>query len=464
MQAHLVSFRITILLPHCFGVVLGFCASSAMAELTLFDDFNAYSIGNGSAGQQLADVTGGVWQQSPEFTANADILDQGGGDHFFAYGNTSFRGGFRTDGFSITDQTQGNLLYFQLRAAASSSVNASFGVAASADPTWFDDYRAQVLLEGNSIDGYQLLARDDAGFSVVQSGLDSDVWYDVTLDIDTSTDTYDVYFDTDSSPATLGTLVANGFGFRSQGGGSVAENLQAIFGLAGGDNESGQVDNIYFMQGSGIAEPEPLVLEVNTNGVARILNSSASDAKDINYYEVRSESGSLLTSWSGIDGDAPPSEFTWEQGEVGVGSTLLVEANLFGMTSLGPQTGVSIGTAYSGGAFLANQDLSFYYGLADGTTLLEGDVVYVAPSSGDFNNDGAVNLADYVVWRNNLGAAEDGVVLQGNGDGGLVDSSDYQLWKTHYGSAATLVASTPVPEPATKSLVFLALAFIRVWR
>lgn len=52
---------------------------------------------------------------------------------------------------------------------------------------------------------------------------------------------------------------------------------------------------------------------------------------------------------------------------------------------------------------------------------------------GDFNNDGSVGIADYAVWRDQLGAAEDDLVLGGNGDGGIVGPSDYQLWKSNFG-------------------------------
>ncbi len=465
MQSHIPQFRACRLLPRFFGVLVGLCASTALAEAALLDDFNVYEVGNGSAGQQLSDVTGGVWQQSPGYTANADIADQGGGNHYFAFGNSDFRGGYRDAGFLIEDATLGNLLYFQLRAAANSSVNASFGVTASTAPSWFDAYRAQVLLTGNSIGGYELQARNDAGFSVLQTGLASGMWYDITLDINTLTDTYDVYLDADNNPATLGTLVADDFGFRGQGGGTVAENLESLFAFGGGDNESGHVDNIYFTPGSGIAEPDPLVLTVHANGVVRIHNSSSSESKDFNYYEIRSANGSLNTAWTGIDGNAAPSEFTWEQGDAGVDQTLLVEASLLGMTTLGPEGGVSIGTAYLGGSSSENQDLKFYYGVVGGTTLFEGDVVYVAGTPGDFNNDGAVNLADYTIWRTNVGATEDGLVLGGNGNGGVVDSSDYQLWRTSFGNLAAGLtaaqASATVPEP--ESVAVATTALLTLW-
>ncbi|WP_425400442.1 beta strand repeat-containing protein [Aeoliella sp.] len=81
------------------------------------------------------------------------------------------------------------------------------------------------------------------------------------------------------------------------------------------------------------------------------------------------------------------------------------------------------------------------------------DLVISFGMQGDFNGDGIVNLADYVVWRNNLGAADESVLMN-NGDGmGGVDSGDYDLWKANFGAglpgAVATSAQTTVPEPAS---------------
>lgn len=62
---------------------------------------------------------------------------------------------------------------------------------------------------------------------------------------------------------------------------------------------------------------------------------------------------------------------------------------------------------------------------------------------GDFNVDGTVNLADYTVWRNNLG--------------GLYTQSDYMVWKNNFGAtSANLRAGSPaVPEPCSVALLGL---------
>jgi hypothetical protein len=53
---------------------------------------------------------------------------------------------------------------------------------------------------------------------------------------------------------------------------------------------------------------------------------------------------------------------------------------------------------------------------------------------GDFNNDGRVDAADYVVWRNNVGALDE-VLIGNNGDGVAgVGIGDYLLWKEYFGA------------------------------
>lgn len=71
--------------------------------------------------------------------------------------------------------------------------------------------------------------------------------------------------------------------------------------------------------------------------------------------------------------------------------------------------------------------------------------------AGDYNNDGLVNLADYTVWRDHLGAADESVInAAGDGLAG-VDAGDYAVWKTNFGMVATgagIAQSQAIPEPA----------------
>ena len=89
---------------------------------------------------------------------------------------------------------------------------------------------------------------------------------------------------------------------------------------------------------------------------------------------------------------------------------------------------------------------------------------------GDFNGDGKVNAADYVVYRNNLGT---GHPLAGNGNEmgssmGVVDDDDYALWTSNFGamagSGSGLSATAAVPEPPASTLLVLATTGLAWWR
>lgn len=82
--------------------------------------------------------------------------------------------------------------------------------------------------------------------------------------------------------------------------------------------------------------------------------------------------------------------------------------------------------------------------------------------AGDFNADGVVDAADYTVWRDNLGAADE-TALNGNGNGADgVDSADYALWKANFGntSGAGAGSRASVPEPTSITLLLLSLAAV----
>lgn len=86
--------------------------------------------------------------------------------------------------------------------------------------------------------------------------------------------------------------------------------------------------------------------------------------------------------------------------------------------------------------------------------------VEAGPASlpGDYNGDGVVNAADYVVWRNSVGAAFNHAA---DGDqNGVVDQNDYLLWRSRFGTiaaSATGTAASTVPEPAGATLALLAI-------
>ncbi len=80
----------------------------------------------------------------------------------------------------------------------------------------------------------------------------------------------------------------------------------------------------------------------------------------------------------------------------------------------------------------------------------------ILPLAGEYNRDGVVDAADYVLWRKNSGKN----VLQysgADGDGsGIVDLVDYNVWRAHLGAGSGVGAAVAVPEHATMWLILSA--------
>ena len=91
--------------------------------------------------------------------------------------------------------------------------------------------------------------------------------------------------------------------------------------------------------------------------------------------------------------------------------------------------------------------------------------VHASHLAGDFNLNGTVDAADYVLWRRSVGQTGTGLVADGNGDG-RVDQDDYILWRANFGRAADGLSGASglaVPEPGSAALVLFAsrLLFFR---
>lgn len=70
---------------------------------------------------------------------------------------------------------------------------------------------------------------------------------------------------------------------------------------------------------------------------------------------------------------------------------------------------------------------------------------------GDYNGDGLINLEDYAVWRAAFGTV--GPSLADGNQDGIVDAADYTVWRNNL-----LSSQFAVPEPASATLILLMLA------
>jgi T5SS/PEP-CTERM-associated repeat protein len=97
--------------------------------------------------------------------------------------------------------------------------------------------------------------------------------------------------------------------------------------------------------------------------------------------------------------------------------------------------------------------------LVSGETLTA--VVIQAGLPGDYNDDGAVDAADYTVWRDNLGAPAGTLVNDPNP--GAIGAAQYTTWKTNYGNTSAspgAFEAAAVPEPCGVALLGLGCLLV----
>ena len=77
---------------------------------------------------------------------------------------------------------------------------------------------------------------------------------------------------------------------------------------------------------------------------------------------------------------------------------------------------------------------------------------------GDYNSNGVVDAADYVLYRHTLGQTGTAPAADGNANG-VIDAGDFDTWRTNFGHtnpASGSLAGSAVPEPSTFLLMLFA--------
>jgi hypothetical protein len=176
-------------------------------------------------------------------------------------------------------------------------------------------------------------------------------------------------------------------------------------------------------------------------------------ASSIDGYAIHSPSGSLTpATWNSLQDQSAsvPAAAGWEQAPPAPSATAVAELKADGALQFQNNTGFSLGQLFK--TVGATQDLRLEFLMPGLSNPLEGTVIYgpitaVSPPSvgipGDHNKDGAVNAADYVVWRKT------------NIDG----AQGYNDWRTNFGrtsgSGSSLGSSSAVPEPTSALLAIV---------
>lgn len=110
----------------------------------------------------------------------------------------------------------------------------------------------------------------------------------------------------------------------------------------------------------------------------------------------------------------------------------------------------------SGGQLLLNGHVYWAGGRIEDTTII--NALLIPSLAADYNRDGTLNAADYVLWRKNEGTA---IPLANDPLGGTVGAAHYNQWRSQFGqttgSGASLSSNSAVPEPATVWLLFAGM-------
>jgi hypothetical protein len=260
-------------------------------------------------------------------------------------------------------------------------------------------------------------------------------------------------------PVTSSTSLGNVYAPHFTTFGVDTEDYSFTYANLDGDITQGLINYV------GDKQHNNLVLTVDpSTGQAQIRNESPF-AVSIEGYAILSGAGSLLTGsgqWLSLE-DQGVEGHSWF--ESNVGPTQIAELRDDGATFLATNQGYNIGALFN---TTSVQDLTFKFLLNGQGIATTGIVVYgtlppvQSPSqalAGDYNNNGIVDAADYVVWRKNLGTS---VTLPNDTTSGMVTSEDYQVWRANFGatsgSGSSLAGGESVPEPSA-AVVVLTVVF-----
>ena len=101
----------------------------------------------------------------------------------------------------------------------------------------------------------------------------------------------------------------------------------------------------------------------------------------------------------------------------------------------------------------SEEGLRVEVGVIYGAGVVTVEVISITPPlPGDYNGDGAVDAADFTVWRDNEGAPAG--TLPNDVDGGVIGAAQYNTWAANFGAADPV--GDAVPETSSGALLLLA--------
>lgn len=341
---------------------------------------------------------------------------------------------------SVVNGGNGQQLKLSYQAVATLNVNASTGAMSIAS-------------ESNtpvSIIGYSI---DSAGGSLSPTGWNSlddqnvggaNVWQEASPTANSLSELVGNTTGTlalNSTPRTLG----NGYAFAPAAFGD-SPDVQFEYLDAAGQ----VVDGI--VKYTGVAAYNNLLLTVDpATGNAQLKNSSNFSISLVGY-SIESDAGSLQpgnSDWSSLDDQNVGGANVWVEAAPTANALSELISSATASLTLGPGQSYLLGDLFDN--VVGDKDLTLEFALAGETTGRQGIVVYdtiAAGVPGDYNNDGAVNAADYTVYRDNLGLSAAALSNRNPANSGVVNAGDYTFWTANYGSTSAASSfAVSIPEP-----------------
>ena len=294
--------------------------------------------------------------------------------------------------------------------------------------------------------------------------------FTMVLELDKDSDQYSVYYkDGNGAFASIGAAAPLGTSTLNPGDRDGNSIRFAATGSFSDPSEFFNINRVYLTNTSpivGPVEPTALTLEVKSNGIVSILNNTANSITFDSYRIISPTNDLNFAGWNSlsdqgvdaVDGDDPDGTVgngigeTWDEAG-GSDEGVLSERFLLGssMVTASDPNPLSLGSAFQPGG--AHAMLTFEYRDTTSGAIVVGDIefVVVAGLDGDYNDDGTVDAADYVVWRRTDGSP-----------------AGYNTWRANFGMSSpgdgSGNGSTAVPEPAAWWLAGLGLLGMAIGR
>ena len=246
-------------------------------------------------------------------------------------------------------------------------------------------------------------------------------------------------------PQSLGNAYDDGAAFAVNGIGSSSQDLSFSYSNLAGEVLQGQVTYV------GTGKTNSLLLTIDpTTGAATLKNDSPGTIT-IDGYSVLSTGAALVP---GSFNDAATANLTAASPTTSAISELSTNPN--SPLAIAAGTSFNLGNIFNTAS--AQTGVSLEFTTFGNNRVYNGVVRFAtAPAGvpGDYNSDGVVDAADYVVWRQHQGQT---FALPNEGAGqspGIVDAADYTFWKSRFGatsgsgSGAGGTSARAVAEPST---------------